>query len=132
MNRFSALISNILNEDDKKSRITAFKKLHKPAPLFKFNYVSWDWKEKQPTDELDYFYSREDLPFAHETSLGSDAYFVFFSDIKLTDRGCGILAMVPAYIDELFEAGKVIYDEKEKVYNCFVDVASIAWTVEPF
>ena len=132
MKKFNTIINGFLNEVSKESRIAALKSLYNPPFLFKFNYVSWDWKEKQPTDELDYFYSKEDLPFVHETSLGSDAYFVFFSDIKLTDRECGILVMVPGYMNEILEAGKGMYSEEEKVYKCFVDVASIARTIQPF
>jgi hypothetical protein len=81
--KFDDIINNILKEEEisREDRIKALKSIPELKPIFKFNYVTWDWKQSQPNEELERFNDREKFPFVYESSLGSDAYFVFFSDI---------------------------------------------------
>jgi hypothetical protein len=128
---FKAFYNNNLREElSREDRIKALKSIPELKPVFKFNYVSWDWKEPQPNEELEIFDDREMFPFVYETSLGSDAYFVFFSDIRLSERDCSALTIVTAYIDELRDMGKAEYLEHENAYTSYVSLEELKKVIE--
>jgi hypothetical protein len=70
------------------------------------------------------------FPFVYETSLGMDAYFVFFSDIRLSERDCSALSIVTSYIDELRDMGKAEYLEHENVYVSYVSLEELKKAIE--
>ena len=130
--KFDTIINNILKEEElsREDRIKALKSIPELKQVFKFNYVSWDWKRPQPNEELELFNDTEKFPFEYETSLGLDAYFVFFSDIKLSERDCSALTTVTAYIDELRDMGKAEYLEHENAYVSYVSLEELKKAIE--
>jgi hypothetical protein len=49
--KFTNIVNNILSEElSREDRIKALKSIPELKPVFKFNYVSWDWKEPQPNE----------------------------------------------------------------------------------
>jgi hypothetical protein len=84
-----------------------------------------DWKQPQPNEELEKFDDREMFPFVYESSLGSDAYFVFFSDIKLTERDCIALSLVPCYDQELRDDNMVEYVRSVNAYVSYVSLEEL-------
>lgn len=124
--KFNTIINSILKEDSsREERIKVLKSILDLKPVFKFNYVSWDWKQPQPNEELQKFDDREMFPFVYETNLGSDSYFVFFSDIRLTERDCIALSVVPAYDTELEESNIVQYIESMNAYVSYVSLEEL-------
>ena len=127
---FNKIINNILKEDEdpsREDRIKALDNLDTPLPVFKFTYVSWDWKQPEPHEKIQSFSDTGLFPYQYETSLGSDAYFVFFSDIKLTDRECGELSLVSCYEEELEDI--VQYNKDEDYYTSFVSLEELLSTI---
>ena len=123
---FNKIINSILKEDESPSRedrIKALDNLNPTQPVFIFTYVSWDWKQPEPHKKIQSFSDTGMFPYQYETSLGSDAYFVFFSDIKLTDRECGELSLVSCYEEEL--EGVVQYNKDEDYYTSLVSLEEL-------
>jgi len=123
---FNKIINSILKEDESPSRedrIKALDNLDLTQPVFIFTYVSWDWKQPEPHEKIQSFSDTGLFPYQYETSLGSDAYFVFFSDIKLTDRECGELSLVSCYEEEL--EGVVQYNKDEDYYTSLVSLEEL-------
>jgi hypothetical protein len=129
---FISLVNTLLKEEElsREDRIKALKSIPELKPVFKFNYVSWDWKESQPNEELERFNNTEKFPFEYETSLGSDAYFVFFSDIRLSERDCIALSLVPCYDQELRDEGKAEYLKNENAYVSYVSLEELKKAIE--
>lgn len=124
--KFDNIVNNILEEElSREDRIAALKGIPELKPIFKFNYVSWDWKQPQPNEELKKFDDTEMFPFVYESSLGSDAYFVFFSDIKLTERDCIELSLVPAYDVELRDDNIVEFVKSVNAYVSYVSLEEL-------
>jgi hypothetical protein len=123
---FNKIINSILKEDEypsREDRIKALDNLNPTQPVFIFTYVSWDWKQPEPHKKIQSFSDTGMFPYQYETSLGSDAYFVFFSDIKLTDRECGELSLVSCYEEEL--EGVVQYNKDEDYYTSLVSLEEL-------
>ena len=124
--KFNTIINSILKEEvSREERIKALKSIPDLKPVFKFNYVSWDWKQPQPNEELQKFDDREMFPFVYETNLGSDSYFVFFSDIRLTEKDCIALSVVSAYDTELEKDNIVEYIESMNAYVSYVSLEEL-------
>lgn len=126
--KFDKLINSLLKEEElsRLDRIKALKSMPELKPVFKFNYVSWNWKQPQPNEELQKFDDREVFPFVHESSLGTlDVYFVFFSDIKLYESDCEMLSLVPAYDVELRDDNIVEYIESKNAYVSYVSLEEL-------
>ena len=124
--KFDKIINSLLKEElSREDKIKALKGMPELKSVFKFNYVSWDWKQSQPNEELEKFDDREMFPFVHESSLGSDTYFVFFSDIKLYESDCEMLSQVPAYEEELRDDNIVEYVESKDAYVSYVSLEEL-------
>ena len=131
--KFNRFVNSILGEDvSRQQRIAALKSMPELKPVFKFNYVTWDWKQPEPTAELERFSDTQQYPFVLETSLGSDCYFVFFSSIKLTERDCETLSLVAAFEDELVNEGKVKYIDSEDTYISYVSLEELKEAIQVF
>jgi len=127
---FNTLYENFLKEEapSREDRIRAMDSFGAaPEPFFKFTYVSWDWKEPEPHKKIQSLSDTGLFTYQYETSLGSDAYFVFFSDIKLTDRECGELSLVSCYEEELGDI--VQYNKDRDYYTCFVSLEELLSTI---
>ena len=125
--RFNKIINSVLKEEipSREARAQAMQSLSEPSPVFNFTYVSWDWKEREPHEDVTRLSDSGLFPFQYETSLGTDSYFIFFSDIRLSEKDCGELSLVPAYIEELENANILRYNDKEDYYTCYVSLEEL-------
>lgn len=123
---FKKFYNSVLEEElSREDRIKALKGIPELKPIFKFNYVTWDWKQSQPNEEFEKFDDREMFPFVYESSLGSDAYFVFFSDIRLSERDCIALSLVPCYDQELRDDNMVEYVRSVNAYVSYISLEEL-------
>ena len=118
---FDRVINIVLNEEDfsKEDKLNALKALNKPAS-FKFSFVAWDHRDETPYDEIDRIQETNQFPYEYDTNLGSDATYVFFADIKLSESICNTLMHAIVYIDVLEDI--LEYDDSCDCYTSYVSL----------
>lgn len=99
---FNSIVDKILKEEDfsKEDKLNALK-AHNKSASFKFSFVAWDHRDEIPYDEIDRIRETNQFPYEYDTNLGSDATYVFFADIKLSESVCNTLMHAIVYIDIL-------------------------------
>lgn len=118
---FNSIVDKILKEEDfsKEDKLNALKALNKPA-VFKFSFTAWDHRDETPYDEIDRIRESNQFPYEYDTNLGSDATYVFFADIKLSESICNTLIHATIYIDVLEDI--LEYDDTCECYTSYVPV----------
>ena len=118
---FNSIVDKILKEEDfsKEDKLNALKALNKPA-VFKFSLTAWDHRDEIPYDEIDRIRESKQFPYEYDTNLGSDATYVFFADIKLSESICNTLIHATIYIDVLEDI--LEYDDTCECYTSYVPV----------